>query len=89
MKMSNVSSYMFLDGQISQAIVNIDQKTSSDLRSIIKTFNSTLLPQMGYDPVSPEDEEKLAREFEERNGVSMGLGAVVKGDGFEPWLDAA
>ena len=83
-----MSSYEFLDGQVSQAIVGSDKKTADELRALIKTLNS-VMPAMGYESVSPDQEESLAREFEERNGISMGLGAVVTSDDFEPWLDEA
>lgn len=83
-----MSSYKFLDAQVSQAIVGSDKKTADELRALIKTLNS-VMPAMGHDSVSPEQEEFLAREFEERNGISMGLGAVVTSDDFEPWLDEA
>ena len=86
--MGEVRSYKFLDGQISQALVNSDKKTAEELRALIKTLNS-VMPAMGYEAVSSEQEELLAREFEERNGISMGLGAVVTSEDFEPWLDEA
>ncbi len=87
--MSEVSSYDFLDAQVSQALVSTERKTALELRTIIHTVNTTLLPAMGQEMVSPEEEENLARELEERSGISMGLGAVVTGDDFEPWLDDA
>jgi hypothetical protein len=87
-EMSEVSNYEFLDAQVSQAIVGSDKKTADELRALIKTLNS-VMPAMGYESVSSEQEEFLAREFEERNGISMGLGAVVTSDDFEPWLDEA
>lgn len=86
--MSEVSNYEFLDGQVSQAIVGSDNKTADELRTLIKTLNS-IMPGMGYEAVSSDQEELLAREFEERNGISMGLGAVVTSEDFEPWLDEA
>ncbi|MGI9361650.1 MAG: Z1 domain-containing protein, partial [Parasphingorhabdus sp.] len=39
--------------------------------------------------VSDADAEKLALKFEERHGVEMKIGAVLKESDFEPWLDAA
>ena len=86
--MPEMSSYEFLDGQVSQAIVGSDNKTADELRTLIKTLNS-IMPGMGYEAVSSDQEELLAREFEERNGISMGLGAVVTSEDFEPWLDEA
>ena len=86
--MSEISNYKFLDAQVSQALVSSDKKTADELRALIKTLNS-VMPAMGYNAVSPDQEEILAREFEERNGISMGLGAVVTSEDFEPWLDEA
>lgn len=86
--MNEVSNYAFLDAQISQALVGSDEKTADELREQIRTLNS-VLPAFGHESVSPEQEEFLAKQFEERNGISMGLGAVVTSKGFEPWLDEA
>lgn len=86
--MDEVSNYDFLDAQVSQALVNAT-KTAEELRTIIKTINTTLLPAMGYEQVSSSNEETLARELEERHGISMGLGAIVTNNEFEPWLDEA
>ncbi|MDV4167936.1 Z1 domain-containing protein [Rhodovulum sp. FJ3] len=86
--MSEISNYEILDAQVSQALVSSDKKTADELRALISTLNS-VMPAMGYKAVSPDQEEILAREFEERNGISMGLGAVVTSEDFEPWLDEA
>lgn len=57
---------------------------------------SIYLNRLPLHPIDPFAEghparqlENLAREFEERNGISMSLGAVVTSDDFEPWLDQA
>lgn len=81
-----MDDYKRLDALVSQALANGEKKTALELRTIISTLNSTL-DIMGGTPVLPELLEKLAREFEERNGISMGLGAVVDSDEFVPWLD--
>jgi hypothetical protein len=86
--MSEVGNYEFLSAQVSQALVNSDKKTADELRALITTLNS-VMPAMGYEVVSSEQEEFLARTLEERNGISMGLGAVVTSEDFEPWLDEA
>lgn len=58
--------------------------TAARIREVIESFR--LLPMCKN--VSDEDAENLAREFEEKFGISMGLGAIVSDD-FEPWLHAA
>jgi hypothetical protein len=39
--------------------------------------------------VTPDQAEALALKFEERHGVTMTIGAVLKEPDFEPWLDDA
>ncbi|MDA0597555.1 MAG: endonuclease, partial [Chloroflexi bacterium] len=36
--------------------------------------------------VSDDDVEDLAKQFEERHGVTMTIGAVLKAEDYEPWL---
>lgn len=39
--------------------------------------------------VTEEDAERLARDFEERHGVTMDLGAFLSDTDYEPWLEAS
>ncbi|WP_025313375.1 Z1 domain-containing protein [Roseicyclus elongatus] len=72
-----------LDGIVSQSLSN-ERKSGEDLRTLITTLNSAL--NLGVDP---DAQEQLAREIEERFGISMGLGAMVDDGDFRPWLPQA
>ncbi|WP_299841634.1 Z1 domain-containing protein [uncultured Jannaschia sp.] len=72
-----------LDGIVSQSLAN-ERKTGDELRTLITTLNGALT--LG---VEPEAREQLARDIEERFGISMGLGAMVDDEDFRPWLPEA
>ena len=72
-----------LDSIVSQSLAN-DRKTGAGLRTLITTLNDAL--GLG---VEQDAREQLARDIEERFGVSMGLGAMVDDDDFRPWLPEA
>lgn len=72
-----------LDGIVSQSLSN-ERKSGEELRTLINTLNSAL--SLG---VEPDDQEQLARDIEERFGISMGLGAMVDDDDFRQWLPEA
>lgn len=82
------TSYEYLDSLIATALADVEKLTAEDLRSKIATLNGTL-GVFGHTRLQADQLEKLAREFEERNGISMGWGSVVGNDDFEPWLDEA
>ncbi|MFV1875644.1 Z1 domain-containing protein [Nioella sp.] len=69
-----------LDGIVSQSLSN-ERKSGEELRTLITTLNSAL--NLG---VEPDAQEQLARDIEERFGISMGLGAMVDDEDFRPWL---
>lgn len=72
-----------LDGIVSQSLSN-ERKSGEELRRLITTLNSAL--SLG---VEADDQEQLARDIEERFGISMGLGAMVDDEDFRPWLPEA
>ena len=72
-----------LDSIVSQSLAN-DRKTGAGLRTLILTLNEAL--GLG---VEQDTREQLARDIEERFGVSMGLGAMVDDGDFRPWLPEA
>jgi hypothetical protein len=72
-----------LDSIVSQSLAN-DRKTGAGLRALILTLNEALGLAVEHDA-----REQLARDIEERFGVSMGLGAMVDDDDFRPWLPEA
>lgn len=72
-----------LDGIVSQSLSS-ERKSGEELRTLITTLNSAL--SLG---VEPDAREQLARDIEERFGISMGLGAMVDDEDFRPWLPEA
>lgn len=60
------------------------RKTEDELRNMIRGVASAVPP--GLDD---EEIEQIAREIEYKQGIKAGLGAVVDGEDFEPWLDDA
>lgn len=78
-------SYDKLDATVSQAILGDEKKSPEELRELIGTLNTYVTGGA----VDVEDLEKLARNIETRYSVSMGMGAIVDHQDFEPWLGAA
>lgn len=72
-----------LDGLVSQSLA-FERKSGEELRRLIETLNGA----MGFD-VDKDGQEQLARDIEERFGISMGLGAMVDDENFRPWLPEA
>lgn len=78
------SAYDQLMSVVESALFNQPRKTEEELRGLIDALANAVAPG-----VSAEERERLAREVEAKQGIKAGLGAVVDGDGFEPWLDDA
>lgn len=72
-----------LDDVVSQSLAH-ERKSGDDLRSFIATMNSALNVN-----AEPDALEQLARDIEERFGITMGLGAMVDDESFRPWLNDA
>lgn len=72
-----------LDGLVSQSLA-FERKSGGELRALIEKLNDA----MGFG-VEEDELEYLAREIEERFGISMGLGAMVDEEDFRPWLPEA
>lgn len=63
------------------------RKTEADLREFIRNIASLhIYADAGIDN---EEVEKIAREIEVKQGIKVGLGAIVDGEDFIPWLDDA
>ncbi|TMU20381.1 endonuclease [Halomonas sp. ATBC28] len=73
-----------LDNMVSHGLVDSTRRTPEGIRKLIASVRQAPI----FPNVSDDDAEMLAREIEERIGVSMGLGAVVDGDDFEQWLES-
>ena len=75
-----------LDAIVSQLIAGPDKTpTEESIRAAISTVR--MLPD--FSDITDEEAERLARELEERVGISMGIGAVVGAADFKPWLNDA
>jgi len=72
-----------LDDVVSQSLAH-QQKSGAELREFITTMNMALNVN-----AAPDALEQLARDIEERFGITMGLGAMVDDESFRPWLDEA
>lgn len=76
---------VLLDTMVSQLVANQTPPTPESIRDAVTTMR--ILPT--FSEVSDEDAEMLARELEERVGISMGLGAIVEDQELKPWLHDA
>lgn len=74
-----------LDAVVSQLIASQDKPTEESIRHSINAMRISPI----FASVSDEEAEQLARELEERVGISMGIGAVVGAADFKPWLSDA
>jgi hypothetical protein len=72
-----------LDDVVSQSLAH-ERKSGEELRSFISTMNMALNVNADTEAL-----EQLARNIEERFGITMGLGACVDDKSFKPWLDEA
>ncbi|MCB8889465.1 Z1 domain-containing protein [Vreelandella malpeensis] len=72
-----------LDNMVSQGLADSARRTPEGIRKLIASVRQAPI----FPGVTDDDAEMLAREIEERIGVSMGLGATVDANDFEPWLE--
>ncbi|WP_200832542.1 Z1 domain-containing protein [Candidatus Halocynthiibacter alkanivorans] len=73
-----------LDNMVSQGLAEDGKRTPEGIRELITALRDAL-----FKFVTDEQVELLARDIEERIGVSMGLGAIVDDADFKPWLNDA
>ncbi|MHA3793033.1 Z1 domain-containing protein [Sphingomonas sp. YL-JM2C] len=74
-----------LDGVVSQIVAGQDLPTDQSIRDTIAAMRISPM----FSIITDEQAEQLARELEERIGISMGIGAVVGDHEFKPWLNDA
>lgn len=74
-----------LDLLASQMVAGQSQPTPESIRETISSFRQ----MAAFSGVSDGEVEQLARQLEERIGVSMGVGAIVSDKEFRPWLHDA
>jgi hypothetical protein len=86
MKEKSVSEVLeLLEETVSPMVLREKDRTADSIRAMIDQMRS--LPLFG--DVSDEQAERLARLLEERNGIHMGVGAIVDTPEFRPWLSEA
>lgn len=74
-----------LEETVSPMVLREKDRTAESIRKLIDQMRS--LPLFG--DVSEDQAERLARLLEERNGINMGIGAIVDAPEFRPWLHEA
>jgi len=72
-----------LDNMVSHGLADSARRTPEGIRELIASVRQAPI----FPEVTDDDAEMLAREIEERIGVSMGLGSTVDASDFEPWLE--
>ena len=74
-----------LDAVVSQLIAGHDSPTEDSIRETISAIRISPM----FADITEEQAELLARQIEERIGISMGIGAIVSDADFKPWLNDA
>lgn len=74
-----------LDAVVSQLIASQERPTEESIRASISAMRISPI----FANVTDDEAELLARELEERVGISMGIGAVIGEVDFKPWLNDA
>lgn len=74
-----------LDGVVSQLVADQERPTEDSIRETIDAMRVSPM----FTSITDEQAEQLARQLEERVGISMGFGAVVSDREFRPWLQDA
>lgn len=78
-------AFELLEETVSPMVLREKDRTAESIRKLIDQMRS--LPLFG--DVSEDEAERLARLLEERNGINMGIGAIVDAPEFRPWLHEA
>lgn len=73
-----------IKNMVEMGLFSQPRKTEAELREFIQNVSAVFPPGLNKDEL-----EQLAREIEFKQGIKAGLGAIVDGEGFEPWLDDA
>ena len=74
-----------LDGVVSQLVAGQERPTEASIREAIALMRVSPM----FFEVTDDQAERLARQIEERVGISMGIGAVVSDREWVPWLNDA
>lgn len=74
-----------LEETVSPMVLRQEDRTAESIRQLIDQMRALPL----FADVSDAQAESLARLLEERNGINMGIGAIVDTPEFKPWLHEA
>lgn len=74
-----------LEETVSPMVLRQHDRTAESIRQLIDQMRALPL----FADVSDVQAESLARLLEERNGINMGIGAIVDTPEFKPWLHEA
>jgi len=74
-----------LEETVSPMVLREKDRTAESIRRLIDQMRSLPL----FTDISEDQAERLARLLEERNGINMGIGAIVDAPEFVPWLSDA
>jgi len=78
-------SLELLEETVSPMVLRQQDRTADSIRKLIDEMR--VVPM--FAEVSDDQAEQLARLLEERNGIHMGIGAIVDAPEFRPWLHEA
>ena len=78
-------AFDILEETVSPMVLRQKDRTAASIRQLIDQLR--MLPL--FEHISSEQAEQLARLLEERNGINMGIGAIVDTPEFRPWLREA
>jgi hypothetical protein len=74
-----------LETMVGAQLAKEPSPSQQHIRELITMIRSTPMA----DQVTDEQAEQLAREFDERHGVTMTIGSVLTEHDYEPWLEGA
>lgn len=74
-----------LEDAVSPVVLRATDRTAESIRKLIDQMRTMEM----FGEVTDDQAERLARVLEERNGINMGIGAIVDTPEFRPWLHEA
>lgn len=74
-----------LEDAVSPVVLRAKDRTADSIRKLIDQMRTMEM----FGEVTDDQAERLARVLEERNGINMGIGAIVDTPEFRPWLHEA
>jgi hypothetical protein len=79
-----MSSRQQVLGMVESGLFNQPRKSEDELRSLVKSIAGIVASHLSDSTI-----EDIAREIEFKQGIKVGLGAIVDSSEFKPWLDNA